>query len=160
MRSDGLFRFNSICKFGSFSNPFATITSLPELYFRFRRFILLVQTKKVIFMNNGSSTSSCKLWRWVRLGPILTMKNIYISSNLNLLTKSTSSSRSNEFKDILPCNISQTSHKDRPNQHENSHKLWNKTENLVASLTESKRKLRQQHNLNFQMKKKILWSKY
>ena len=35
--------------FGSFKNPFATITSLSELYFRFR-FILLVQTKKVIPM--------------------------------------------------------------------------------------------------------------
>ena len=32
--------------FGSFKNPFATITSLSELYFRFRRFILLVQMKK------------------------------------------------------------------------------------------------------------------
>ena len=38
-------------------NPFATITSLSELYFRFRRFILLVQTKKVISMDYGSSTS-------------------------------------------------------------------------------------------------------
>ena len=28
--------FISICKFGSFKNPFATITSLSELYFRFR----------------------------------------------------------------------------------------------------------------------------
>ena len=37
--------FISICKFGSFKNPFATITSLFELYFRSRRFILLVQTK-------------------------------------------------------------------------------------------------------------------
>ena len=43
--SDGLFCFSSICNFGSFKNPFATITSLSELYFRFRRFILLVQTK-------------------------------------------------------------------------------------------------------------------
>ena len=33
----------SICKFGSFKNPFSTITSLSEFYFRFRRFILLVQ---------------------------------------------------------------------------------------------------------------------
>ena len=55
--SDGLFCFSSICKFGSFKNPFATITSLSELYFRFRRFILLVQTKKVISMNYGSGTS-------------------------------------------------------------------------------------------------------
>ena len=55
--SDGLFCFSSICKFGSFNNPFTTITSLPQLYFRFRRFILLVQMKKVISMNYGSSTS-------------------------------------------------------------------------------------------------------
>ena len=63
---------------GSFKNPFATITSLPELYFRFRRFILLVQTKKVISMNYGSCTSSWKPWRWVRLDLIFTMRDIYI----------------------------------------------------------------------------------
>ena len=45
-RNDGLFCFISIFKFGSFKNSFAMITSLSELYFRFRRFILLVQTKK------------------------------------------------------------------------------------------------------------------
>ena len=39
------------------SRTLGTITSLSELYFRFRRFILLVQTKKVISMNYGSSTS-------------------------------------------------------------------------------------------------------
>ena len=55
--SDGLFYFSSISKFGSFKSPFATITSLPELDFRFRRFILLVQTKKVILINYGSNTS-------------------------------------------------------------------------------------------------------
>ena len=38
--------FSSICKFGSFKNPFATIISLSEIYFRFRRLILLVQMKK------------------------------------------------------------------------------------------------------------------
>ena len=56
--SNGVFCFINICKFGSFNNTFATITNLSELYFRIRRFILLVQTKKVISMNNGSSTSS------------------------------------------------------------------------------------------------------
>ena len=56
--SDGLFYFISICKFGSFKNLFATITSLSELYLRIRRFFSLVQTKKVISMNYGSSTSS------------------------------------------------------------------------------------------------------
>ena len=36
MQGDGLFCFSSIHKFGSFKNPFATITtSLSELYFRF-----------------------------------------------------------------------------------------------------------------------------
>ena len=55
--TDGLFCFSKVCKFGSFKNPFAMITSLSELYFRFRRFIMLVQMKKVISMNYGSSTS-------------------------------------------------------------------------------------------------------
>ena len=49
--------FSIICKFGSFKSPFATITSLPELDFRFRRFILLIQTKNMICMSYGSSTS-------------------------------------------------------------------------------------------------------
>ena len=37
---------------------FAAITSLSEFYFRFRRFILLLQPKKVISVIYGSSTSS------------------------------------------------------------------------------------------------------
>ena len=45
--SDGLFCFISICKFGSFKNPFAMITKFSELQFRFRRFIILAQTKQV-----------------------------------------------------------------------------------------------------------------
>ena len=57
LRSDGLFCSSSICKFASFKNPFAMITSLSKLYFRFRRFTLLVQAKKVISMNYGRSTS-------------------------------------------------------------------------------------------------------
>ena len=64
--SDGLFCFSSICKFYSIKNTFAMITSLSEIYFRFRRLILLVQTKKVTFINLGSSTSSWKPWKWVR----------------------------------------------------------------------------------------------
>ena len=47
----------------SFKNPFAMITSLSEPYFRFRRFIFLVKTKKVISMNYGCITSSRKPWR-------------------------------------------------------------------------------------------------
>ena len=56
--SDRLFCFISVCKFDSLKNPFARITSLSELYLRIRRFILLVQMKKVISMNYGSSTNS------------------------------------------------------------------------------------------------------
>ena len=41
------------------------------------------------------------------LGLILMTRAIYINSNLNPLTKITSSSRSTKFKDIVPCNISQ-----------------------------------------------------
>ena len=44
--SDRLFCFTSICKFGSLKNPFAMITRLSELSLRFKRFILLVQTKQ------------------------------------------------------------------------------------------------------------------
>ena len=86
---------------------FAMITSLSELYFRFRRFILMAQTKKKISIKYGSSTSSWKPWRLVRLDLILSMSDIYINFNLHPLTNFTSSSRSTEFKDIIPWNISQ-----------------------------------------------------
>ena len=105
--SDRLFHFISICKFGRFKNPFATTTSLSELYFRFRRTFLLVQMKKVISINYGSCASSWKPWRWVRLDQILTIMDIHINSNLCSLTKFTSSSRSTEFEDTLKWNISQ-----------------------------------------------------
>ena len=99
-----------ICECGSFKKPFATITKpvrMSECYFRFKRFILLVQTKRVISMNYGRSTSSWKPWRRVRIHLIFTMSYIYINSNLHPLTEFTSSSRSTEFKYILPRYISQ-----------------------------------------------------
>ena len=49
-------------------------------------------------MNYGSSRSSWKPWRWVRLDLILSMRDIYINSNLNPLTNFISSSRSTDFK--------------------------------------------------------------
>ena len=90
-----LFYFISISKFGSFKNHFATITSLSELYFRITRFIM-IKTKTVISMNFGSSTSNWKLW-WARLELILS-KDVYINSNLNLLTKFTAASDARSFK--------------------------------------------------------------
>ena len=91
--------YYSICNFGSFKKPFATIISLSEIHFRFRRCILLIQTKKVIFMNYSENHGDeWKLWRWARLDLILIMRDIFINSNLNPLTKITGSSRSTEFK--------------------------------------------------------------
>ena len=43
----------------------------------------------------------------MRLDLILTMRDLYVYSNLKPLTKFTSSSRNTEFIDILPWNISQ-----------------------------------------------------
>ena len=42
----------------------------------------------------------------MRLDLIFSMRDIYITPNLNPLTKFTSSSRNTVFEDILPCNIS------------------------------------------------------
>ena len=147
-----------MCKFGTFKNPVAMITSLSELYFEIRRFILLVQMKRVISMNYGSSTSSWKPWRWVRLDLILSMRDIYINSNLNPLTNFTSSSRSTKFKDPPMAHLS-NDHKNRPNQYENSHKLCDKTGHSIVNLMESKWKLKQDHDQNFPMEGKPLQKK-
>ena len=97
--SDGLFCFISICKFGSFKNPFAMITSLLDFYFRFRRFILLVQVKKwflwtmaaaQVAENHGDEWGLAWYLRW----------GIYTSIP-------TWSDSQNSLKDILSWNISQ-----------------------------------------------------
>ena len=46
LKNDGLLCFTGISMFGSLKSPFAIITSKSELYFRFRRCILLVKAKK------------------------------------------------------------------------------------------------------------------
>ena len=54
------------------------------------------------------------------------MRDIYINSNLNTVTKFNSSSRSTEFTDILPLIISNYP-KDCPKQHKDSQAMqWNK----------------------------------
>ena len=99
--------FYSICKFGSFKNSFETITSLSGLYFRFRRFILLVQKKSDIYdlwqqhkqlKTNGDKWELTWYFQWGIYKSIPTWTH---SKNF------TSSSKSTEFKDILPWNISQ-----------------------------------------------------
>ena len=68
------------------------------LIFRFRIFILMVQTKKKIYMNCGSSTSSWKPWRGVSSGPIFMMRDIYVTSIWK--THEFPSSSRNTAKDI------------------------------------------------------------
>ena len=41
----------------------AASRNLSKLYFRSKKFIFLVQTKKVISMNHGRNTSSSKIWK-------------------------------------------------------------------------------------------------
>ena len=81
------------------------------------------------------------------------MRDIYINSNLNPLTKFTSSSRSTER--YPPMEHLSNDHEDHPNQHENSHKLCDETGNPVLSLLESQWKLRQ-HDQTFPIERKPL----
>ena len=74
---------------------------------------------------------------------------------MNSLTKFTSSSRTTKLKNIFPWKHLSNDHEDRPNRHENSHKLYDETGHPVLSLTESQWKLRQQHQ-NFPMEGKQL----
>ena len=99
-------------KLAASRTPLQRLLALSELYFRFGRFMLLKQAAD----NHAaeSSTSSWKPWRWVRFDLILKMRDIYISSSLNPLTKFTSSSRSTEFEDILVWNIFQMATKTIP----------------------------------------------
>ena len=96
-------------------------------------FPLLVQSKRVVSMGYNSSTSCWKPYKWVKFDWILTMSNICVNSNLSPLTKFTSSSsRSSEFKDILPWKSLKWSW-GSSNQHEKSHNLLDETEHPVLS---------------------------
>ena len=97
--------FSRIINFDSFKNTFATVTSLAEFHYWYRKFVLLVQTIDMICISYGNRASSCKSWRWIRFDLLLKVKDICINSSLDPLA-SFLSSRSIEFTDILPWNIS------------------------------------------------------
>ena len=141
--SERLFSFISIYKFGSFRHPFATITSLSGLYFGFRRFILLVQTKKVICMNHGDE-GGWYLWGIYTLIPTWTHSQNSLVAAEALSWKISSHGTSLKWS------------KNCTNEHENSHKLYNKTGHPVLCLMESQWKLRLKHDLNFLIEEKPL----
>ena len=107
----------------------------------------------------SSSTSSWKPLRWVRLSLIFTMRDICINSNLDPLTKFSSSSRSTTFKNILHGTFSNDP-KDHPCQHKNNQELCNEKEHSILHFKESQRKLRQQNDLNFPNERKPQQNKY
>ena len=68
---------------------------------------------------------------------ILTIRDIYINSNLNQLAKFTSSNRRIRFKDIFQWFNSQMIHKNYPNQDENKLLYVMQRDTPFLSLTES-----------------------
>ena len=124
------------------SRAFLHLTTLSKLYFGFRRFMLLVRTKKSDFYEQWQQHK--QPWKWVRLDLILSMWDIYINSNLNPLTKFIGSSRSTEFKFYPPMEHLSNDHEEHPNQHKNSHKQCDEMRHPVVNMMESQWKLRQQ----------------
>ena len=85
---------------------------------------------------------------------IFSMRGIYINSNPNPTTKFTSSSRTTELKDILPWNISLMITKTIPIS--TRIVISYAIKQGVVNLMESQLKLRQQHDHNFPMERKVL----
>ena len=61
------------------------------------------------------------------------MRDVYINSNMDLITKLESSSKSIHILDILL-----DDHKHHPNQKKNNQKMYNELEHLSISLKDSK----------------------
>ena len=122
------------------------------------RFNLLLQMNKLISTNYYRSTSNWKPWRWVRLDLVLLMRDIYIKSSLNFLTKLTTSSRSTRLKDIFPWNISQRIMKTIPIYKLSQAIWWSRVS--CFKFDGKSMELRQQHDQVFPMDKKPLQNKY
>ena len=117
------------------------------LNFRFRRFILLVQMKKVISMNYDSSTSCWKPWWWVRLDMIRRWGILLYTSILTWIYSQ------NSLAAAEAPNLKIFSHGTSLKW---SHLILITSQHPVLSLMESQWKLRQQHDQNFPMKGKPL----
>ena len=121
-----------------------------------------------IFVGTDEKNDFCELWQQHKLlktmemsgfSLILTVRHIHINSNLNPLTKFTSSSRSTER--YPPMEHLSNDHEDHPNQLKNSHAMkCDEVGHPVLSLLEGQWKLRQQLDQNFPLEGKPLLNKY
>lgn len=84
LEQDRHFCFISKSNFGRFNKPFPTITSMPYVGLRWRRFVLLVQTNKLSSMSYDSSKSRWEEWRQILFDLIFWIGEIYINSNLTI----------------------------------------------------------------------------
>ena len=128
------------------------ITSLPELYLGFRRFILLVQIKKWFLWtvaaaqpaeNHGDQWGLTWYLQWRICTSIPTWNH----------TPNSLEQQKHWVQKYPPTEHMSNDHKDHPNQHKNSHKLCDEMDHPIMSLMESQRKLRQQHDQSFPMRK-------
>ena len=107
-KSDELFSFVGICKFGSFKTflwqllaclNFTLDSEYPFTWYKKKK--ISSSSFFLVSTNYASSTRSWNTWSWMKLDLIFTLRDIFINSSLNPLRKFTSSNRSTEFKDIL-----------------------------------------------------------
>ena len=146
-KSNWIFCFISICKFGSFKNPFATITSLSEFYFWIRRFILLVKWKKWFLWTMAAAQAAENHgdeWglTWYFLWGIYTSIPTWTHSQNSLAVA--------EALRSLKKSSHETSLKwsQRP-KHKDSHIQCDETRHPTVNLMESQWKVRQQNDQNF-----------
>ena len=97
---------SSIWMIGSFKNPFATITSLSKLYFRFRKFTLSTN-KKSYFYEPWQQHKQLKTMEMSEVWPDTYNEGYIHQFQPEPTHKLTSNSRRTKLKDILQQNISQ-----------------------------------------------------
>ena len=137
------------------SRPFATITSLSELYLRIRRFFSLVQTKKVISLNYEKH----KQLKTMEMNE--TWPDIFYEGYIHQFQPGSTHRISCATAEALNLKIfsheaSLNDDEETPNQRKSSQTLWDEMEHPTSKLTRSQWKLRQQHDENFQMEAKPL----
>ena len=83
-----------------------------------------LSNKKVTSTSYGSSTSSWKPWRWVKLDLIFRMRGYTHQFQTGPTHKTQYKQQKRQAKRYSSTEHLSNDHNDRPNQHENSHKLY------------------------------------